>query len=410
MSAYDQARPGWLERTFLYTFGLSGLILLLHSSSMYINRDTQFILISPPRPYYGRPSRPTTARPQPMKINIDMEKHSELMEDRVSSMRDTCQNYGDDIKHPKRIGSDHSLMWDVKHHLVYCPIYKVASGTWTTNFLRLSSFNSDLPKWQRFSKLHNASESVSRKLFPPPKGKKKQLKTLNESTKFIVVRHPFDRIMSAYKGKIANPKAKPRFYRKLQKEIKAKYSTNEKEIAEEVPPSFAEYWMYLTDITEGLVHPKDWRDVDCVQAFYSVCVPCDVEYDVIIKLETADEDTEYLIRKYNLTELSEPFTMWKHNSKAENQIGDYDYYVYDDPKMNPIQMTKSPKSAARASASSLADEIEADGDRKVNEKEEYKKHLFNQLTKAQVRKLYKNYKVDFDMFDYNIDEFLEYAK
>jgi len=410
MSAYDQARPGWLERTFLYTFGLSGLILLLHSSSMYINRDTQFILISPPRPYYGRPSRPTTARPQPMKINIDMEKHNELMEDRVSSMRDTCQNYGDDIKHPKRIGSDHSLMWDLKHHLVYCPIYKVASGTWTTNFLRLSSFNSDLPKWQRFSKLHNASESVSRKLFPPPKGKKKQLKTLDESTKFIVVRHPFDRIMSAYKGKIANPNAKPRFYRKLQKEIKAKYSTNEKEIAEQVPPSFAEYWMYLTDITEGLVHPKDWRDVDCVQAFYSVCVPCDVEYDVIIKLETADEDTEYLIRKYNLTELSEPFTMWKHNSKAENKIGDYDYYVYDDPKMNPIQMTKSPKSAARASASSLADEIEADGDRKVNEKEEYKKHLFNQLTKAQVRKLYKNYKVDFDMFDYDIDEFLEYAK
>ena len=300
-------------------------------------------------------------------------------------------------------------MWDLKHRLVYCPIYKVASGTWTTNFLRLSSFNSDLPKWQRFSKLHNASESVSRKLFPPPKGKKKQLKALKDSTKFLVVRHPFDRIVSAYKGKIARPDAKPRFYRKLQKEIKAKYSKNSKEIAQEIPPTFEEYWRYLIDMTEGLVHPRDWRDIDCVQAFYSVCVPCDVEYDVIVKLETHDEDTEYLIRKYQLKELQEPFTMWKHNSKGENQIGDYDYYVYDDPKMNPIQVTSSPKPLA-SSEKSLASEIEADGERKVNEKEEYKKLLFNQLTKTQIRKLYENYKIDFEMFDYDIEEFLEYAK
>ena len=27
---------GWLERTFLYTFGLSGLILLLHSGNIWI--------------------------------------------------------------------------------------------------------------------------------------------------------------------------------------------------------------------------------------------------------------------------------------------------------------------------------------------------------------------------------------
>ena len=107
MSAFEQARPGWLERTFLYTFGLSGLILLLHSSSLYINRNTQFVLISPPRPYYGRPSRPTTARPVPMKINIDMKKHSEIMEERVASMRETCEEYGDDIKFPKRISSEH---------------------------------------------------------------------------------------------------------------------------------------------------------------------------------------------------------------------------------------------------------------------------------------------------------------
>ena len=219
-------------------------------------------------------------------------------------------------------------MWDLDHKLVYCPVYKVASGTWTTNFLRLSGFNSDLPKWQRFSKLHGASESASRALFPPPAGVRKQKKLLGEMTKFLVVRHPFDRIISAYTGKIANPLAKPRFYRKLQKEIIKKYRRDQSNTA---PPTFAEYIHYLLDLTEDLYEPKDWRVVDCVQAYYSVCAPCDVKYDVIIKLETHDEDTEFLIRSNNLTELEEPFTMWKHSSKDQNSIGNYDYYLYDEP-------------------------------------------------------------------------------
>jgi len=165
----------------------------------------------------------------------------------------------------------------------------------------------------------------------------------------------------------------------------------------------------LIDTTEGMVHPSEWKDVDCVQAFYSVCVPCDVDYDVIIKLETHDEDTEYLIRKYQLTELEEPFNMWKHNSKGENQIGDYEYYVYDDPKMNPLQLTSGQKQSD-SSKQTLSSEMESDGEKKLNEKDVYKKHLFSQLTKAQVKKLYKNYKIDFEMFDYHIEEFLDYAK
>ena len=55
------------------------------------------------------------------------------------------------------------------------------------------------------------------------------------------------------------------------------------------------------------------------QAYYSVCVPCDVEYDVIMKLETHDDDTEFLIRQYNLTELQVHCT-W-YNDNFENIVG-----------------------------------------------------------------------------------------
>jgi hypothetical protein len=68
-------------------------------------------------------------------------------------------------------------------------------------FCRLANFNENLPKWQRYSKLHNASEGVARRSFPPPTGKKRQQKELQAATRFLVVRHPFERIISAYKVK-----------------------------------------------------------------------------------------------------------------------------------------------------------------------------------------------------------------
>merc|ERR1719412_1696973 len=110
--------PGCLERTFLYTFGLAGFILLLHSSSLFLSSSgaQQYIILAPPRPYYGKPSRPTTARPKPMSLNINMESHGALMRERVAVMRDTCSHYGEDILNPRRIfSSNHSLMWDLEH-------------------------------------------------------------------------------------------------------------------------------------------------------------------------------------------------------------------------------------------------------------------------------------------------------
>jgi len=248
-------------------------------------------------------------------------------------------------------------------------------------------------------------------MFPAPKSRKAQQEELKAATKFLVVRHPFDRIISAYKGKIAKPDAKPRFYRRLQKEIKKKYGEIQEEIDSGVPPSFREYWRYLIDLTSGLERAKDWRSVDCVQSYYSMCFPCDVEYDLILKLESHSEDTEFLIRERQLKELMEPFTMWKHDGQSANQIGDYDYYIYEEEYRNPKHFAKnnSPESSETNTTDILEQQMKLDGKRKVIEKFEYKKSLFSQLSESDVKRLYENYKVDFEMFDYNISEFLKFT-
>ena len=54
------------------------------------------------------------------------------------------------------------------------------------------------------------------------------------------------------------------------------------------------------------------------------------KYDTstILKMMENCETGDRMITKMT----QEPFTMWKHKSTGENQLGDYDYYLYDDPR------------------------------------------------------------------------------
>ena len=114
----------------------------------------------------------------------------------------------------------------------------MASSTWTTNMLRLDpTFNSDLPESKRWLKEYGARENeafrfqdyffdefymfrlaiaqirdlvfgvvsyfffVLRK-YPVPSKEDDRRKALENATKFLVVRHPLDRLVSSYLDKV----------------------------------------------------------------------------------------------------------------------------------------------------------------------------------------------------------------
>merc|ERR1719273_2350939 len=79
----------------------------------------------------------------------------------------------------------------------------VASSTWTTNLLRLDpTFNSDLPESKRWLKEYGARENEAFRKYPVPKTEYERRMALQESTKFLVVRHPLDRLVSSYVDKV----------------------------------------------------------------------------------------------------------------------------------------------------------------------------------------------------------------
>lgn len=89
------------------------------------------------------------------------------------------------------------------------------------------------------------------------------------------------------------------------------------------------------------------------------CTPCQVKFDVILKFETLEEDQRYLIEKAGLTGIIKP--EHRNTGKGKNT--------------NDIIM-----------------------------------NYYAQLTKSQVKGLYQLYKHDFEIFDYDPEEFLRVAR
>ena len=129
----------------------------------------------------------------PSGLSCDGFEITEELRQRSQAVRDNCERLEPEM------GSQRILMsrmrWAVPQRLLYCPVFKAASTSWLVNYLKLSNSTSS-PKE---GNLHKRITD----LFPPPATFKLRKKIFNESIKFLIVRHPFERLVSAYRDKLA---------------------------------------------------------------------------------------------------------------------------------------------------------------------------------------------------------------
>lgn len=281
-------------------------------------------------------------RPKSMEIHL-----------RKLRMLQTCKKYGDVLRAPEMLSKKNTLIWDLKDSLVYCRIAKVASSTWTTNMLRLDpAFNADLPESKRWLKEYGARENEAFRKYPVPASEKERRRALETATKFLVVRHPVDRLVSSYLDKVADTSKEPNLLK--HRDVKNSILENSGRKPElGVIPTFSEFIDYVLKETEGLVSPRDWKGIMTWKSYYAKCLPCDVKFDVIMKLETHTEDEKWLINTKNLTQLSR-VRDWRHLSSSKS----------------------------------------------------VRENLISQLSREQLNGIYQNYKVDFEMFNYTMDKYL----
>lgn len=116
---------------------------------------------------------------------------------------------------------------------------------------------------------------------------------LRSYLKFVFVREPFERLVSAYRNKFTRS-YNAAFHRRYGTKIIRRHRLNPAPEALEKGDdvSFAEFIHYLVDPRTRREEPynEHWERV------YSLCHPCLIRYDIVGKYETLEEDAEAVLR------------------------------------------------------------------------------------------------------------------
>ena len=120
-----------------------------------------------------------------------------------------------------------------------------------------------------------------------------QRKVMNEYFKMVVLRHPFDRLRSTYMDKLMLVDPDGNRTRNQYKDAIKEYLIEKGQVTEE---SFDLHKDILTfeQFLELVAQQKDnFKNIHW-DSYWDLCSPCEFDYDLIIKLETVNDDVGQL--------------------------------------------------------------------------------------------------------------------
>ncbi|XP_073994437.1 carbohydrate sulfotransferase 11 [Rhodnius prolixus] len=231
--------------------------------------------------------------------------------ERIDHLNKICHRYrrqsNNDLTRNKEV-LDHILV-DSKHQLLYCYVPKVACTNWKRVLMILSgvinttdvlSIPADMAHSRRvLASLANFTEPTIAKL-------------LTTYTKFLFVRHPFERLVSAFRNKLEPNLMRSKYFQSrlgkyIVKRYRRKYNSTRSSAGDDV--TFEEFISYLTQ-TRGAGLNEHW------QAIHSLCSPCTISYDFVGKYETLTADSDFLLRAIGASQVVFPAAPKMHTTST----------------------------------------------------------------------------------------------
>ncbi len=211
------------------------------------------------------------------------------LQERVLHTKKMCNKMQAPSSRPPRFYSD-------EHHgLLFCPMTKVGSTSWLA--LLVYANNGTKASWPPVHSSRFMSKSGVPKLSTLSATARKE--RLQNSFKWLVVRHPFDRLVSAWRDKLT--KANSPYRKKMGKTIIQRYRKKGKEETRKQYKDvarFDEFVQFLHDTHKGDQH---WSQ------YHKVCSPCSVEWDAILRTETNSEDANIILDRLPTYKKGIPF-------------------------------------------------------------------------------------------------------
>ncbi|XP_069989147.1 carbohydrate sulfotransferase 11 isoform X1 [Penaeus vannamei] len=190
----------------------------------------------------------------------------------------------------------YNLVIDDKHRTVYCYVPKVACTNWKRMMMILSGRTNKTDPLAIRSYVPHV-EGVLPRLSSSRMTSSLLHHKLRTYTKFLFVRHPVERLVSAYRNKLViNSTSAADFKRRYGIKILKKFRKGD--AVQNISKTghgvtFAEFVSYLIEKR----HESPQSMNEHWAPYVELCHPCFIKYNIIGKYETLEEDAEYVLRK-----------------------------------------------------------------------------------------------------------------
>lgn len=254
---------------------------------------------------------------------------------RRDRIKEVCQKYASIDRQPKvwtrfrGVGQTYSqeinpnafLIATVPHTII-CYNHKVASSTWMAHFAKLLGNKVFWDQLSHSGKFYRITDRMS------PSSSQQLLETISNADyfTFTVVRHPFDRLLSAYRDRILNgctSQSKNYVPRVFSLTRPSLLRLGSAKLFDKITgcitvfPTFQEFVSYVA--AKPSEHEPHWLP------YTKHCAPCVMDYDAVIKLETASEDEQFVMSQSKMDLYSQ--LEYRHiSNKGETETLRADYY------------------------------------------------------------------------------------
>nr|XP_040134951.1 carbohydrate sulfotransferase 11 isoform X1 [Ictidomys tridecemlineatus] len=225
-------------------------------------------------------------------IQLELSNTAVLHQMRRDQVTDTCRAHSA-LSRKRRVLTPNDLkhlVVDEDHELIYCYVPKVACTNWKRLMMVLTGRGkySD-PMAIPASEAHVAANLKTLNQYSIPEINHR----LKSYLKFLFVREPFERLVSAYRNKFTQ-KYNTSFHKRYGTKIirRQRRNATQEALRRGHDVRFEEFVAYLIDPHTQREEPfnEHWQTV------HSLCHPCHIRYDLVGKYETLEEDSNYVLQ------------------------------------------------------------------------------------------------------------------
>ncbi|XP_042871543.1 carbohydrate sulfotransferase 11-like [Penaeus japonicus] len=239
---------------------------------------------------------------------ITSREHLQELTSRRQHVQETCRNLGLDRPTSTYRLNAWEFLFNEEYNLLWCNVFKAASSTWFWNFNLLAGYTE-----KELIGAKAAAVEMARRRYPRLSINKVKdiLGSHSPPISFMITRHPFLRLVSAYRNKILAGNA---IYTPLFATIYRKYKdlgppvarrTKDGTLARRgISPSFSQFVQYILDEeAKGKTLDMHWIPQS------RFCTPCLANFSIYAKVETLDEDGNHIIFSSGINHVIKPKTI-----------------------------------------------------------------------------------------------------